>query len=230
MRRMPIPARISPFLPWGCPLGMYAGLARLSPGCPPGRGRLHTCYSPVRRSPPGCASTPRAAPRLACVKPAASVHPEPGSNSALLKYIFRISLFSLLSVFRLRYAGPRRGRLRIGRTGAPEPSLRLTETCKLVPSTAALQGQRRSLLVLSHHVNVLRKPSRSRRLRVQSYCRQAAPPNISAILFRKLPQQLCKPPENPPFTSMLKFVEISMQIFPSAGTQEKPTSWPAFLG
>ena len=28
----------------------------------------------------------RAAPRLACVKPAASVHPEPGSNSSL--YIF----------------------------------------------------------------------------------------------------------------------------------------------
>ena len=31
-----------------------------------------------------------AAPRLACVKPAASVHPEPGSNSSL--YIFLISL------------------------------------------------------------------------------------------------------------------------------------------
>ena len=31
-----------------------------------------------------------AAPRLACVKPAASVHPEPGSNSSL--YIFYINL------------------------------------------------------------------------------------------------------------------------------------------
>ena len=32
---------------------------------------------------------PRAAPRLACVKPAASVHPEPGSNSSLyIHYIF----------------------------------------------------------------------------------------------------------------------------------------------
>ena len=30
----------------------------------------------------------RAAPRLACVKPAASVHPEPGSNSSLyISYI-----------------------------------------------------------------------------------------------------------------------------------------------
>ena len=33
-------------------------------------------------------SLPRAAPRLACVKPAASVHPEPGSNSPLLYLVF----------------------------------------------------------------------------------------------------------------------------------------------
>ena len=33
----------------------------------------------------------RAAPRLACVKPVASVHPEPGSNSSL--YIFFILFF-----------------------------------------------------------------------------------------------------------------------------------------
>ena len=62
---------------------IYAGLASLSEGCPPDRGRLHTCYSPVRRSPARKASFPPAAPRLACVKPAASVHPEPGSNSPL---------------------------------------------------------------------------------------------------------------------------------------------------
>ena len=83
MRRMPIPVRPKPFLPPGCPGGMYAGLARLSAGCPPDRGRLHTCYSPVRRSPAEKASFLPAAPRLACVKPAASVHPEPGSNSPL---------------------------------------------------------------------------------------------------------------------------------------------------
>ncbi|MCK2221447.1 hypothetical protein MF672_047730 [Actinomadura sp. ATCC 31491] len=40
-------------------------------------GRLLTCYSPVRRS-----STPKGlSARLACVKHAASVRPEPGSNS-----------------------------------------------------------------------------------------------------------------------------------------------------
>ena len=93
MRRMPILVRLAPFLPGGCPPGIYAGLARLSAGCPPDRGRLHTCYSPVRRSPAAKASFRPAAPRLACVKPAASVHPEPGSNSPLLVYSF---LFLLL--------------------------------------------------------------------------------------------------------------------------------------
>ena len=57
-------------------------------------GRLHTCYSPVRRSPPGIAT--RDAPRLACVKPAASVHPEPGSNSSLyLIFLYKISNLSI---------------------------------------------------------------------------------------------------------------------------------------
>ena len=42
---------------------------------------LLTRYAPFRRSPTGIATL--AAPRLACVKPAASVHPEPGSNSSL---------------------------------------------------------------------------------------------------------------------------------------------------
>ena len=94
---MPIPVRPKPFLPGGCPPGMYGGLARLSPGCPPDGGRLHTCYSPVRRSPAAKASFRPAAPRLACVKPAASVHPEPGSNSPLLVYLFDISFSFCLS-------------------------------------------------------------------------------------------------------------------------------------
>ena len=48
----------------------------------------------LRTLPPVAARVlpPRAAPRLACVKPAASVHPEPGSNSSLY-----ISYFSKLS-------------------------------------------------------------------------------------------------------------------------------------
>ena len=60
-------------------------LIRLSPGYPLLGGRLDTRYSPVRRSPAKKASFLPAAPRLACVKPVASVHPEPGSNSSLYK-------------------------------------------------------------------------------------------------------------------------------------------------
>ena len=68
----------------------YAVLAVVSNCCPPVRGRLPTRYSPVRHSVIqsinrslnlGCFV------RLACVKHAASVHPEPGSNS-LIKCAF----------------------------------------------------------------------------------------------------------------------------------------------
>ena len=62
----------------------YEVLVRISPGYPSVTGRLHTRYSPVRRSPPGIATC--AAPRLACVRPVASVHPEPGSNSSLYDF------------------------------------------------------------------------------------------------------------------------------------------------
>ena len=92
---------------------MYGGLASLSGGCPPDRGRLHTCYSPVRHSPAGGASSSPAAVRLACVKPVASVHPEPGSNSPLLN-IYYIS-------FLLVVVDPWLSHLRIG----------LTESCSL---------------------------------------------------------------------------------------------------
>ena len=63
-------------------------------------GRLHTCYSPVRRSPAGGAEAPPpAAPRLACVKPVASVHPEPGSNSSLLYLVFLFFFYKKAKTF-----------------------------------------------------------------------------------------------------------------------------------
>ena len=68
----------------------YEVLVRISPGYPSVTGRLHTRYSPVRRSPSVSASWYHVAPRLACVRPVASVHPEPGSNSSL--YIFFLCL------------------------------------------------------------------------------------------------------------------------------------------
>ncbi len=62
----------------------YEVLIQISLGYPSVKGRLHTRYAPVRRSQSPKTSTPR----LACVKPAASVHPEPGSNSSSYILIF----------------------------------------------------------------------------------------------------------------------------------------------
>ena len=61
-------------------------------------GNGHVAHA-LRTLPPVAARTlpPRAAPRLACVKPAASVHPEPGSNSSL--YIHYISQFDPDNLF-----------------------------------------------------------------------------------------------------------------------------------
>ena len=55
----------------------YLVLAYLSVCYPCVQGRLPTRYSPVRRS------LPKKIARLACVRHAASVHPEPGSNSQI---------------------------------------------------------------------------------------------------------------------------------------------------
>src|SRR6201999_532296 len=59
-------------MPWSYPV-----LDPVSQAYPKVQGRSPTCYSPVRHS-----STPKGlSVRLACVKHAASVRPEPGSNS-----------------------------------------------------------------------------------------------------------------------------------------------------
>ena len=56
----------------------HAVLAQVSLGYPPLSGRSLTCYSPVRRF---THSRRSFLARLACVRHAASVRPEPGSNS-----------------------------------------------------------------------------------------------------------------------------------------------------
>ena len=76
--REPIPGRKT-FHPPRCRSRSCPVLIPVSRSYPRARGRLLTCYSPVRRS-----STPKGlSARLACVKHAASVRPEPGSNSPL---------------------------------------------------------------------------------------------------------------------------------------------------
>ena len=81
MPREPIRIRFTAFKQETCESCCYGKLGGVSTGYVPDTGKLLTRNAPFRRSPPGVAT--RAAPRLACVKPAASVHPEPGSNSSL---------------------------------------------------------------------------------------------------------------------------------------------------
>ena len=62
-------------------LGGHPVLDQVSPAYPGLRGRFLTCYSPVRRWGTAGVATDGAPARLACIRHAASVRPEPGSNS-----------------------------------------------------------------------------------------------------------------------------------------------------
>src|SRR5699024_2967868 len=82
-------------------------LAPVSRSYPSLTGRLPTCYSPVRRSRQG-ASSHRFA-RLACIRHAASVRPEPGSNSHVRVYTSSFIKFvddSFCSVFEEQTVSP----------------------------------------------------------------------------------------------------------------------------
>ena len=99
------------FTPLHAKLCAYAVLAVVSNCCPPVQGRLPTRYSPVRHS-VDLDSIRKLPPnrfvRLACVRHAASVHPEPGSNShvkmVFVSCQFYLALFTVnsgsLSIFR----------------------------------------------------------------------------------------------------------------------------------
>ena len=93
MSRMPIRCRNRFLWPQGhAAPRRYAVLDGISPDYPPATGRSHTRYSPVRRSPAARIAPRPDAPRLACVRPVASVHPEPGSNSSLYYFFLYNSI------------------------------------------------------------------------------------------------------------------------------------------
>ena len=75
----------------------YAALAILSDCYSPPKGRLSTCYAPVRRCTRGL---PLFLARLACVKPAANVRSEPGSNSPIKVSFLVVSLNCSSKTFR----------------------------------------------------------------------------------------------------------------------------------
>ncbi len=84
MERIPILYQFAPLIESPCgnpmPSGINLTFARLSPS----KGQVG--YVLLTRAPVVILeeqALPDAAPRLACVKPVASVHPEPGSNSSL---------------------------------------------------------------------------------------------------------------------------------------------------
>ena len=74
-------------------------LAPISQRFVPVGGRLHTRYAPVRHSCALRVATSGLTVRLACIKPAASVHPEPGSNSP--SYLISFFLFVCPGLFLL---------------------------------------------------------------------------------------------------------------------------------
>ena len=77
--QLPNPTRADPSpINLSHPVSPRNGVSGITPGFPGlfrRKGHVPTRYSPVRRS------RPKARARLACVKPAASVRSEPGSNS-----------------------------------------------------------------------------------------------------------------------------------------------------
>ena len=78
----------------------YAALAILSDCYSPPEGRLSTCYAPVRRFTQGL---PLFLARLACVKPAANVRSEPGSNSPIK--VFDLLASPIRVCFRIHFMG-----------------------------------------------------------------------------------------------------------------------------
>ena len=80
MGRMPVPHRIAAFHRPGCPWRWSWGITRRFHRLSPSAGLV--AYALRTRAP---LSLPRRGVpvRLACIRPAASVHPEPGSNSSL---------------------------------------------------------------------------------------------------------------------------------------------------
>ena len=73
-------------------VGTSPVLQGISSNYPERKGRFLTCYSPVRRS-----ITRRSVARLACLIHAASVRPEPGSNSPLKNGLHDLEIAFLLT-------------------------------------------------------------------------------------------------------------------------------------
>ena len=102
MGRMPVPTRHKALAHWGCPLWAAWRIARRFHRLSAASGWV--AYALRTRPPLSCPR--RGNPvRLACIRPAASVHPEPGSNSSLYYCFFKLTSVSWapLSTYLLRF-------------------------------------------------------------------------------------------------------------------------------
>ena len=89
MGRMPVPDRLSALPGGGCPPPGLWGIIRRFHRLSPCRGLV--AYALRTRAPLSRPIAGTLTVRLACIRPAASVHPEPGSNSSL--YIVTLDSF-----------------------------------------------------------------------------------------------------------------------------------------
>ena len=146
------------------PCGYVRGISPAFAGLSPAPGQV--AYVLLTRAPVAggrVQALSPAAPRLACVKPAASVHPEPGSNSPLFMLLLFFSQKSTTRRSSLRFVVPARPIWSELKVRVSDGTLRF-----LVPCLPFVWLSCRNLSLFS-----ATEPWRMApwlRLRVQSYC------------------------------------------------------------
>ena len=187
MARMPIPRRRS-FPAGAMRPQLLCGISTGFPVLSPCGGQV--AYALLTRAPVAAmVLPPRVAPRLACVKPAASVHPEPGSNSPLLYCIYLSFLCS---------------------RSAERPTPAVTRT-SLTEGHALSQFPSLLTLFLSHYLNVLPRPGQGRTANLSLFSGTCKPRTDffrrGAAFFRRAP------PEDA--LRRLRLQRYELQSFPS---------------
>ena len=216
----------------------YPVLDPVSQAYPEVQGRSPTCYSPVRHS-----STPASrslSVRLACVKHAASVHPEPGSNSPQ-KQCFRKKQAvkspnptknkptntqtgtGLAKIQKLQRFKPTPNP-----TGQKEAGQKIRETCSTTPH-AHHEPKKMTRLVIGiqprHHRHT---PKRRLPHSAQNKGRQTHPRNKSTLAHYRVLKQHQHTQTNPHTVDQPQVtLESASDCFPARHTNRKESHLPA---
>ena len=213
----------------------YAVLDPVSQAYPTVQGRLPTCYSPVRRS-----CTPKGlTARLACVKHAASVRPEPGSNSPIMNWSWLKNQFILsqrnpkkgaISYWRYRHTvefskntrTPPRTTLRAVRSGATY----ISYTVRFAASTRSAQSQ----VPLPSNVPWERFPRRLRQALASCSVRQRESYAPVAVKSNRLVRGLTSPCRHCPCACLRRaspLAATTARCCPSRSPHRAPArGWP----